>query len=904
MLDHGMDPTPPVEVRHVVGITTRLARAVDATVAQLTARMLEEYGRSELYEVYKKSTVGKVCFDVDGKAADTTPLRLLADALRGVETFFGHLPARILVATSHGAGKLSFRIYVPGYRMSMADQKARIVRLKLDKNRPFDAAIYGANQKLRMAGSIKSPQDARVLALSDADGVPIDRALITAAMLADTLVQVVDPGWPLLEEALAVPETKRGAPGSAVPGQALAVLPAPKRPRGRPPADASIPADALRVLLDMHFVEPRFVSKTAEGFVFDAQNRERCPNCGHDHDRQNWWCVPKEDEYVVGNYSDRCRVKRYPKVVEAIVPAHANFEDSLALLPLEGAELDKLRGALHFHETVVKVACYRPECLACDRTHDCTSYTARELIPRHCWTVRNDDNSCRPRIFHHTARLADKLHSLFLSPNEEALIGLFLEGHAGAIHVDRHTRAVYLWRTAARGGCWEKLTSGEFESRVSSWLNTLLQGIAGLAEFKDHEKAIRVAMGKVTPGGVAKIKQQILGRISLDAVESGRKEATMDANPLLLGAGTDVIDLKARDPDTGAWTTVLRPARPEDLVTKTVGYSIPEDGFASTDAVEAVFAQIYPIEEERRFFQLYGGYCLLGNNPAKGFMCLTDRRKGDNGKSTAVRLLRRALGDDYVIDNKQNLLYEARYSNSVNAHDSGMLAFEGKRLAIMEELSANRTLDTSVMKQLTGGEARISVRAAGAADTRAMAWSAKLITVFNEGCAPRFKVEDDAFTKRMIVLPHRAFFCKDDAARSLHCGEEYTFDADGGKIEMVEAEPWKILSWFLTGLEAYWSSGHVEFQAPSACREWAGGLVQEQDEVAQWMHTYTEQRTDGYFTSSDAFRHFANVGGTVPQRVFKHRLVSVLKSHFHAQKKIEGVNRSNVFINMVIQQDG
>ena len=99
-------------------------------------------------------------------------------------------------------------------------------------------------------------------------------------------------------------------------------------------------------------------------------------------------------------------------------------------------------------------------------------------------------------------------------------------------------------------------------------------------------------------------------------------------------------------------------------------------------------------------------------------------------------------------------------------------------------------------------------------------------------------------------------------------------------------------------------NGHVEFQAPSACREWAGGLVQEQDEVAQWMHTYTEQRTDGYFTSSDAFRHFANVGGTVPQRVFKHRLVSVLKSHFHAQKKIEGVNRSNVFINMVIQQDG
>ena len=104
-----------------------------------------------------------------------------------------------------------------------------------------------------------------------------------------------------------------------------------------------------------------------------------------------------------------------------------------------------------------------------------------------------------------------------------------------------------------------------------------------------------------------------------------------------------------------------------------------------------------------------------------------------------------------------------------------------------------------------------------------MLWSAKLITVFNEGCALKFKVEDDAFTKRMIVMPHRAFFCKDDAARAAHAGEEHTFDEDGAKLEALL--PWQILAWFLTGLERYWASGQVEFQAPAACREWAGGLV-------------------------------------------------------------------------------
>ena len=417
------------------------------------------------------------------------------------------------------------------------------------------------------------------------------------------------------------------------------------------------------------------------------------------------------------------------------------------------------------------------------------------------------------------------------------------------------------WTNEKGSYYWRRPLRRWVQSHIGLWLNALLQGVAGLPEFEDHEAAIKQAQSKVTPGGIAKLKQQIQGRISLQAMQGGQQESVMDANPHLLGAGASVIELKATDPATGKLTTVLRHARPEDLVTKSVGYEVPEDGLCDTADVEAVFAQIYPVEEERRFFQLYGGYCLLGNNPAKGFVCLTDRRKGDNGKSTAVRLLRRALGDDYVIDNKQNLLYEARYSTNVNAHDSGMLAFEGKRLAIMEELSANWTLDTSVMKQLTGGEARISVRAAGVADTRAMAWSAKLVTVFNEGCAPKFNVEDHAFTKRMMVMPHRAFFCKTDTARAAHAGEPYTFDADGGKIEALEGEPWKLLAWFLEGLEAYWTSGQVEFQPPTACHEWAGNLVQEQDDLMAWLDESVEVAEGKVLTLKEAFAYYKQQGG-------------------------------------------
>ena len=900
-------------MHYTKGLKASAKQVLTKNINHFVDLLIKFFGQVALYEWLHAADVAKVYFDVDGKVADTTPERLLADARAGVRKFMGTPPdaplPRIKTLFSHGGPKISYRLVLPDYRMKIADQKKRIVRLGLDKNRPFDAAPYGTNQKLRTVGSYKTEEDRRVMDLQR-------QGPLTDEDLVDTIVQHVTDDMELLTEpdqsnppakasktappvstpASAPASTSASAPASASEQRELAAVcaPAPKRHRGRPPKAASIDAEAHAVLTAMGYVSPTFVSATDKGFAFTAANRDRCPNCSHDHERQNWWAIAKEDEYVVANYSDRCTTKRYPRQVEAIVPAHANFEDSLALLDLDDEQASKLRSALHYHETVVKVACYRPECLACERHHDCTTYTARQIIPRHCWTVRNDDNSCRGRVFHHTSRLADKLHSLFVCPNEESLIGLFLEGHAGTIHVERHTRTTYLWDCAPRGGGrWRKLTATEFDSHVGLWLNTLLQGIGELAEFKDHNKAIKQAQGKVTPGGIAKLKQQIQGRISLQALQGGQREAVMDGNPLLLGAGASVIELKAVDEETGGFTTLLRNAGPEDLVTMSVGYDIPDSGFGDTAAVEAVFAQIYPMEEERRFFQLYGGYCLLGNNPAKGFMCLTDRRKGDNGKSTAVNLLRRALGPEYVIDNKQNLLYEARYSTNVNAHDAGMLAFEGKRLAIMEELSASKTLDTSVMKQLTGGEAHISVRPAGGAETRSMLWSAKLITVFNEGCAPRFKVEDEAFTKRMIVMPHRSMFCKDDASRSAHAGEPLTFDADGGKIEALT--PWQVLGWLLKGLERYWSMGQLEFQVPPTCREWAGGLVQEQDEVAQWVSVSVEPREDKYFTLGEAYKHFCSGGGGLQQRAFKHRLQTLLAANYVSSKKIDGNTQRNVF---------
>ena len=120
---------------------------------------------------------------------------LLAHALEALDAFFGTRPAH-LVAQLHGGDKLSFRIYVPGYRMRMVDIKERIVSLRLDTalGGPFDAAVYSKRQKLRMVGSIKTQQDRRALQ-------PLDGTTPGFRYIVDTLVQVVDDAWPLLPAA-------------------------------------------------------------------------------------------------------------------------------------------------------------------------------------------------------------------------------------------------------------------------------------------------------------------------------------------------------------------------------------------------------------------------------------------------------------------------------------------------------------------------------------------------------------------------------------------------------------------------------------------------------------------------------------------------------------------------------
>ena len=620
-------PEPSTPIGHVIGLKAPRARVEYAPPASLVRRMLAEYGRAQIYEWYQATTLGKVVFDVDGKASHTTPQALLLAALAGVDTFFGHpFPRdRIVIASSHGGDKLSFRIFVPGFRMLMADIKARIVRLGLDKNRPFDAAIYGATQKLRMVGSIKTPEDARPLILSTLHGKPVDP---TKDLLLDTIVQVTHPDWPLLtENDTAAPSLpcKRKAPETTVEkapeeaGEAAeGAAPTTTTKRGRKSKEDTLPHHMRRALEDVGFVNVRSSARRARGYNFTADNRDRCPvrKCGRAHDSNQWWCVEKEDAFLVSSYSDHCPTQRIEKHMETITPvATGPLDCALADIHPEMAAFAKaLTPATHMHCVIIN--CPKEHCLSCKNgvahcaPHD---YRVEEIMKREAWSLQHvgPDSRCPGAICWASATFLSYVEDLaaLSKPRacQAAMSELFVRAHEGVISItpDGH-RIMHFCGTqqnAYRDKMWRRRDPGPFKSYVGTYLRGLMQKVTRMEQFQEREMLAQVRDYLQESAAISCIVENIKGLYGL------LPQPEFDADPYLIGCDNCVIDLSGD-------TYVVREPRLEDYVTLSTGYDFPDElPGGERDSLATMMEQIYPVAEEREIVQRFLGYSLLGNHP-------------------------------------------------------------------------------------------------------------------------------------------------------------------------------------------------------------------------------------------------------------------------------------------------
>ncbi len=329
----------------------------------------------------------------------------------------------------------------------------------------------------------------------------------------------------------------------------------------------------------------------------------------------------------------------------------------------------------------------------------------------------------------------------------------------------------------------------------------------------------------------------------------------------LLDGGLDIFPLgggTCYDTAAGAF----RPIRPADHVQLTAGWAYDaEAARRHRPDVDAFFQQLLPVPEERDVALRFLAGVLSGRRYVKKVMCLTDKRQGNNGKSTIVKLLTAFCGDLAVANNQ--LLLQSTMQRGRDDHGAGLQPFKGFRLALSEELKKTQKMDEGVVKNLSGGEqVTVSGRCIGTGDRYKFIWSALLVCVFNDGDLPQFDATDAAFVGRLLITPMRSKFVPGYEPRGVD-GEEgeepYTYAADPQLAT-------KMLQWRSALLdvfrERYVPDDIADDDIPEGMREWRRGVVNDRNDLAEWLeqHVVKGGTRDG-FAVKDVYPYVQDMVG-------------------------------------------
>lgn len=258
--------------------------------------------------------------------------------------------------------------------------------------------------------------------------------------------------------------------------------------------------------------------------------------------------------------------------------------------------------------------------------------------------------------------------------------------------------------------------------------------------------------------------------------------------------------------------------------------------------------QLFPLPEERRVVLEYLADLLDGHRRKKSFLVLTDRRQGNNGKSTFLKFLHIFFGEVYYAKSVKFLTASTR--NDRNAHDAGLESMNGKRLLVADEFTQNVVLDTSMIKELVSViDNPMQGRFFGKSASFKFIWQAGIIMAFNEGQYPQFDANDTPFLNRMIVCNMRSrFFFKSDYER-YNDNEPYTYLAN---VDIVS----KFQKWCSAFLDMLLeirknSNDNEYFDIPESMIDSRNDLIMDMrdsdGQLCEWMNCYLEEN----FHSSD-----------------------------------------------------
>lgn len=199
-------------------------------------------------------------------------------------------------------------------------------------------------------------------------------------------------------------------------------------------------------------------------------------------------------------------------------------------------------------------------------------------------------------------------------------------------------------------------------------------------------------------------------------------------------------------------------------------------------------------EHLAKFLKRLCGYISIGH-PIEHIFVFLYGSMGRNGKGTLVRLLSKALA--HLARNLQSeLLLQQRNPPSSGAARPDLITLEGTRFAFFSEINEGRTLDSAVIKNLSGGDKIVGRQLYHA--EKDFAPTHTLVLQANH--KPKAAADDHALWSRAILIPFDVTFVKypklpNERKIDIHLEEK------------LEGELQGILRWIVEGAIEYHQTG-------------------------------------------------------------------------------------------------
>jgi len=153
------------------------------------------------------------------------------------------------------------------------------------------------------------------------------------------------------------------------------------------------------------------------------------------------------------------------------------------------------------------------------------------------------------------------------------------------------------------------------------------------------------------------------------------------------------------------------------------------------------------------YFDYMVGFAATGLQ-TKDFFCAYGP-KGDNAKSVVFEWLRKVLGD-FAGTIKVETILDEKFMRSADGPSPSMLKLRGLRMAVTSEADKKHQFAMAKIKSICSGGDRLEARGINAVDI--IEFNPELTLIMHSNHIPKASGNDDAFYKRIKVIPFRAKF--------------------------------------------------------------------------------------------------------------------------------------------------